>query len=334
MVLVEAAAGNTVGVGWAYGPPALADLVRGRLAGVVTGRSALDVTGSNHAMADSLRNDGRPGAGAMALSAVDLALWDLKSRLLELPLHRLLGQVRATVPLYGSGGFTTYTDHQMRDQLDGWATAGFTAVKIKVGEDHGARLARDTSRVRQARAALGPHIDLFVDANGAYGAQQPISWWRDLHDSGAQVTWFEEPVSSDDLAGLARVRDAVGADVTAGEYGYDLTYFGRMLAAEAVDCLQVDVTRCGGITEWLRIAAVAASRHLDVSGHCAPHAHAAVAAATPNLRHLEWFHDHTRIESLLFDGATEAVNGTLTLTDAPGNGLTLRRHRAEQFRVS
>jgi L-alanine-DL-glutamate epimerase-like enolase superfamily enzyme len=334
MVLVEAWAGDAVGVGWTYGPPALVDIVRHRLADVVTGRSALDVTGNYHAMAASLRNDGRPGACAMALSAVDLALWDLKARLLDLPLHRLLGQVRDAVPVYGSGGFTSYTDRQLRDQLEGWGTAGFTAVKIKVGEDHGTQLARDTSRVRQARSVLGPRTELFVDANGAYRAQQAINWFRRLDESGVAVTWFEEPVSSDDLSGLARIRDAVSADVTAGEYGYDLSYFQRMLAADAVDCLQIDVTRCGGITEWLRIAAVAASRHVDVSGHCAPHAHAAVAAATPNLRHLEWFHDHSRIEALFFDGAPQAGAGQLGLTEAAGNGLVLRREQVERFRVS
>ena len=149
------------------------------------------------------------------------------------------------------------------------------------------------------------------------------------------MTWFEEPVSSDDLDGLREVRDQVTPDVTAGEYGYDLPYFARMVDAQAVDCLQVDVTRCGGITEWQRAAAVAAARGLQVSGHCAPNLHAHVAAAVPNLRHLEYFHDHVRIESMLFDGALDPSGGVLRPDPArPGLGLTLKESDAAPFRVA
>ena len=331
MVLVEVDAGGRTGLGWTYGATACVDVVRDRLAPVVVGRSGLDVTAVHDDMASALRNDGRPGIGSMSLSAVDTALWDLKARLLELPLHRLLGAQRDRVPVYGSGGFTTYDDRQLREQLDGWAADGFTAVKIKVGESHGRRTSRDTARVRQVRSALGPGVEVFVDANGAFTPKSAVRWYDEVAAAG--VTWFEEPVSSDDLAGLARVREAIRADVAAGEYGYTPTYFERMLDAGSVDCLQVDVTRCGGITSWLRIAATAAAHHLEVSGHCAPHLHAAVAAATPNLRHLEWFHDHVRIESMLLDGAEPAHGGTMPLHDRAGNGLTWRGGVSDQYRV-
>lgn len=153
--------------------------------------------------------------------------------------------------------------------------------------------------------------------------------------SDARVTWLEEPVSSDDLAGLRFVRENVDADVTAGEYGSDVDYFQRMCAAEAVDCLQIDATRCGGYTAWLRAAAVAASHELTVSGHCAPNLHAAVAAATPNLRHLEWFHDHVRIEGLAFDGASDATGGTITPSRrCLGHGLTFEPDALEAYRVA
>jgi L-alanine-DL-glutamate epimerase-like enolase superfamily enzyme len=332
LVLVEATGGGRSGIGWTYGPAACVAVVRDRLGPVVAGRSALDVQGSYHAMVPALRNDGRPGIAALALSAVDTALWDLKARLLELPLHRLLGSVRDTVPVYGSGGFTTYTDQQLVDQLESWRDVGVPRVKIKVGESHGTRTGRDTARVRLARSTIGPGAELYVDANGGFTAAQAIAWWHQVAEHG--VSWFEEPVSSDDLAGLRRVRDAVGADVTAGEYGYDLTYFARMLDAGAVDCLQVDVTRCGGITEWLRVTAVAAAHHIDVSGHCAPHLHVGVAAATPNLRHLEWFHDHVRIERLFFEGAeAEPTDGVLRPCEGPGNGLRVRPRAVEPYRV-
>jgi L-alanine-DL-glutamate epimerase-like enolase superfamily enzyme len=185
----------------------------------------------------------------------------------------------------------------------------------------------------QARAVIGDDTELFVDANGGYTRKQAIRVMAAAAD--LDVRWFEEPVSSDDLEGLREVRDAVTADVTAGEYGYDLFYFRRMCAAGAVDCLQADVSRCGGITEFIRVAALAASFGLQISGHCGPHLHAHVAAATPNLRHLEWFHDHVRIESMFFDGTLDPTGGTITPNDeAPGNGLTLRVADAERYRVA
>jgi L-alanine-DL-glutamate epimerase-like enolase superfamily enzyme len=334
MVLVRARSGRTEGIGWTYGPTACATLVGDTLADVVKGRRAMDVTGASEAMIRTVRNDGRPGIAGYAISAVDVALWDLKARLLELPLHHLLGAVRADVPVYGSGGFTTYDAQQLDDQLGHWALEqGIPRVKIKIGESWGADPGRDLARMRQARAVIGDDTELFVDANGGYSRKQAIRVMAAAAD--LDVRWFEEPVSSDDLDGLREVRDAVTADVTAGEYGYDLYYFRRMCAAGAVDCLQADVSRCGGITEFMRTAAVAASFGLEVSGHCGPHLHAHVGAATPNLRHLEWFHDHVRIESMFFDGTLDPTGGTVTPdSHAPGNGLTLKAADAEPYRVT
>lgn len=332
MVLVRARSGDVVGTGWTYGPAACAVVVRDVLAEQVVGLDPMDVGRAFDAMVRRVRNAGRVGAMGYAISAVDIALWDLKARLLDSPLHRLLGAVRDEVPVYGSGGFTTYDEDRLRAQMVHWAhEQAIGRVKIKIGESWGTRVDRDLARMAQVRSIVGDKVELFVDANGAYGRKQAI---RVMHDAAdLDVRWFEEPVSSDDLAGLHEVRDAVRADVTAGEYGFDLYYFRRMCEAGAVDCLQVDASRCGGITEWLRAAAVAASYGLEVSGHCGPHLHAHVAAATPNLRHLEWFHDHVRIESMLFDGTLDPQGGTITPGDAPGNGLTLREADAERFRV-
>ena len=269
---------------------------------------------------------------AAARSAVDCALWDLKARLLGVPLHRLLGAVHQSVPLYGSGGFTTYDDDELVAALTGWTAQGLTRVKIKVGESWGGRPDRDLARAARCRDVVGADIELFVDANGGYDAGQAVRMAGAFDE--LDVGWFEEPVSSDDLAGLATVRARSRADVTAGEYGYDLAYLARMARSGAVDCLQADVTRCGGITELLRVAAAAAGCGLDVSGHCAPHQHVAALAAVPNLRHLEWFHDHVRIETLLFAGALAPVRGGLVPSDdRPGHGLAWRPDVAEEFRV-
>lgn len=333
MVLVEVTADGVTGIGWTYGPPACAHIVVDLLAPQVLGSDPMNVTGTFEAMVRAVRNAGRPGAVGYAISGVDLALWDLKARLLELSLQRLLGAVHDTVAVYGSGGFTTYTPEQQREQLTGWTVEQrIPRVKIKIGESWGTRPDSDLDRIAAARDAIGRDTELYVDANGAYTAAQAIR----LMDAAAQldVRWLEEPVSSDDLPGLRQVRDAVAADVTAGEYGYDLTYFHRMCAAGAVDCLQADVTRCGGITEWQRIAAVAAAHHLQISGHCAPHLHAQVAAATPNLRHLEWFHDHVRIEGLFFDGTLDPSGGRVRPDpSSSGNGLVLRSDVANRYRV-
>ena len=333
MVVVQARAGDRAGTGWTYGPAACATMVHDELASVVTGRDAMDVGGAFDAMVKAVRNAGRPGVAGYAISAVDVALWDLKARLLGLPLHRLLGAVREQVPVYGSGGFTAYDERQLREQLSHWALEQrIPRVKIKIGESWGTDPARDLRRMHQARTVVGGEVELFVDANGGYARKQAIRVMRAAAD--LDVRWYEEPVSSDDLDGLREIRDAVRPDVTAGEYGCDLYYFRRLCAAGAVDCLQADVSRCGGITEWLRVAAVAASYGLDISGHCGPHLHAHVAAATPNLRHLEWFHDHVRIESMFFEGTLDPAGGVIRPDPgAPGNGLALRTADAEPFRA-
>ncbi|MCQ4083767.1 mandelate racemase [Streptomyces sp. RB6PN25] len=335
MVVVEATSGTTSGIGWTYGAAATASVIDDQLTGVVEGGSALDVPRANEAMSRAVRNAGRPGLIAGAISAVDIALWDLKARLLGLPLGSLLGAVRDEVPVYGSGGFTTYDDDRLDSQLRHWVEEqGIPRVKIKIGESWGTAQERDLARTRKARAAVGDAAELYVDANGGYTRKQAVRVGAALADLG--VTWFEEPVSSDDLRGLRLVGAALPLDIAAGEYGYDLPYFARMVGAGAVDCMQADVTRCGGITVWMRVAALAEAHGLQISGHCAPHAHAHAAAAVPNLRHLEWFHDHTRIEEMFFDGALDPAGGAIRPVGCgmPGLGLELCHDRANPYRTA
>jgi L-alanine-DL-glutamate epimerase-like enolase superfamily enzyme len=334
LVVAHVTGGGRTGLGYTYGSGACKPLIEGELAAAVTGRGVLDTGAALQAMVRAVRNVGRPGLVSYAISAVETALWDLKGTLLGVPVCSLLGAVRDTVPVYGSGGFTTYDAAAARAQLERWTgDLAIPRVKIKIGESWGTAQARDLARVAFARKVIGPEAELYVDANGGYGRKQAVRMARAMaeHD----VTWFEEPVSSDDLDGLREVRDQVDPDVTAGEYGYDLPYFARMVDARAVDCLQVDVTRCGGITEWLRAASVAAARGLQVSGHCAPNLHAHVAAAVPNFRHLEYFHDHARIETMLFDGALDPSGGVLR-PDAsrPGLGLALKDANCARYRVA
>ncbi|MGA5085607.1 enolase C-terminal domain-like protein [Streptomyces sp. NRRL S-1314] len=334
LVLVEATAAGVTGLGFTYGSPATAPVVEQELADLVVGHDAFDVPAAGDRMSRALRNAGRPGIAAGAVSAVDTALWDLKARLLDLPLVRLLGAARTEVAVYGSGGLTPYDDTQLERQLRGWTDQGIDRVKIKVAESWGREEARDLHRTALARRTAGDSAELYVDANGGYTRKQAVRMAAAMADLG--VVWLEEPVSSDDLAGLRDVRHAVAADVAAGEYGYDLPYLARMAASGAVDCLQADVSRCGGITVWLRAAAVAEGLGLHISGHCAPHLHAHVAAAVPNTRHLEWFHDHVRIETMLFHGTLDPQGGTVSpgASGEPGHGLTLDRAAADRYRTA
>ncbi len=333
MVLVTAESGGTTGFGWTYGPAACADIVADLLAGEVVGRDATAVPAAWDAMVRAVRNSTRAGVAGYAVSAVDVALWDLKARLLDVSLVQLFGAARADVPVYGSGGFTTYDDQRAVEQLTGWVRdQDIPRVKIKVGEAAGTRLERDRRRILLARETIGPEAELFVDANGGWTVKQAVRMMRDVAE--ADVRWVEEPVSSDDLAGLALVRSRVDADVAAGEYGSDVHYFHRMCAAGAVDCLQADATRAGGYTAWFRAAALAAGHGLDVSAHCAPNLHAPAAAATHNLRHVEWFHDHVRIESMFFEGALDPQGGTVRpRTDRAGHGLVRRQDVMAGYRV-
>lgn len=331
MVLVTVRAGNEEGTGWTYAAAAAKGVIDDVLAPVATGRSAMDVPGAAAAMTDAVRNIGRPGVAAMAISAVDIALWDLKARLLDRPVASLLGQVRENVPVYGSGGFTSYDRRQTTQQLTEWIEQGIPRTKIKIGENWGGNERRDLERVALAREVIGPDAELYVDANGGYGTGQAVRMAGRMAEYG--VSWFEEPVSSEDLAGLASVRRQVLPDVAAGEYSWSLADSARLIEAGAVDCLQLDVTRCGGITEFLRGAALAAAYNLRVSAHCAPNLHARVAVAVPNLRHVEYFHDHQRIERMLFDGALDPAGGAMTPDPGrPGLGMTLREADANPYR--
>ena len=329
IVVVEVEAGGCTGLGYTYSSGVVAKLVASKLAEAVRGRDAMDPQGAWRAMQVAVRNMGRGGLAATAISAVDVALWDLKAKLLGLPLALLLGRFRDEVPIYGSGGFTSYDDDRLREQLRGWVERdGCAWVKMKVGSEP----ERDPHRVAVAKAAIGERA-LFVDGNGAFHTKQALELAH-IFSAGQDVRWFEEPVSSDDLEGMQYVRERAPArmEIAAGEYGYEADYFRRMLNAGAVDVQQADATRCGGVTGFLQAAALCEAHHVDLSGHCGPALHLHLACAAPRFRHLEWFHDHVRIEHMLFDGAPVPSGGAIRPDlSRPGLGLAFRRQDAERF---
>jgi L-alanine-DL-glutamate epimerase-like enolase superfamily enzyme len=329
MVVAEARGGGAAGLGYTYGSRSVAELISEKLADVVGGRDALDVGGAWLAMGAALRNVGRPGAGFMALSAVDVALWDLKARLLDVPLLSLLPSFRDAVPIYGSGGFCSYPLERLQQQLADWVGQGIPRVKMKVSRSS----ADDPWRLDAVRKAIGPEPELYVDANGALSRKKALEWAHRFR-SEWDVRWFEEPVSSADVDGLRLIRNRApgGMDIAAGEYAFVPADFRKIV--DAVDCLQADVTRCGGITGLLAVGGLAAGHSIDLSGHCAPQLSSHALCAVPRLRHLEYFHDHVRIESMLFDGALQPVDGELRPDRSrPGHGLELKRRDAERYRV-
>ncbi|HET8756022.1 MAG TPA: enolase C-terminal domain-like protein [Solirubrobacteraceae bacterium] len=330
LVVVEARAGGHTGIGYTYGNQAAADVVASKLATAVQGTDALAPQAAWAAMSRAVRNSLASGLCGFAISAVDIALHDLKARLLGVSVADLLGRWHDGVAVYGSGGFTSYSREQLQEQARGWVEAGIDRAKIKVAREP----AEDGDRLDAVREVIGPDVRLMVDANGAF---TPAAAIAAAHDTYAPrgVTWLEEPVSSDDHRGLRRVRDhaPAGMQITAGEYGTDLFHFERLIAAEAVDVLQPDVTRCGGVTGVLRADGLAKAHCLPISAHCAPAVSAHVFAACETAVHLEYFHDHVRIESLLFDGTLSPAGGKLVPDrDRPGFGIELKRSDAERFR--
>jgi L-alanine-DL-glutamate epimerase-like enolase superfamily enzyme len=324
IVVVEAIDGGKRGLGFTYAAEAAAHVVTDQLAKIVEGRDPDDVAALWLELGAELRNAGRPGIAHCALSAVDLALWDLRARLHGVALVTLLPPVHDRVPVYGSGGFCSYSDAQLRDQLAGWVAQGIPRVKMKLGREP----ERDPHRLDVAREAIGD-AELYVDANGAFTAKEATRWAARYVEDW-DVRWFEEPVSSADFDGLRFVREHAGLEVAAGEYAYVLADFRNLIGN--VDCLQLDVTRCGGITGALRVNGLAAANGVDLSGHCAPQLSAHALCGVDRLRHLEYFHDHVRIESMLFDGVLEPVDGALVPDRArPGNGLELKRADAQRF---
>ena len=331
MVTCEIDAAGETGFGYGYADRATALFVADVLAPVLEGREGLATAARWRDMVDAVRNHGRQGVAAMAVSVCDAALHDLRGKCLGAPLADLLGRRRDRAPLYGSGGFTTYSPAEMDEQIGGWVAEGFGAVKIKVTGDPAA----EAERIAAARQSAGDGVELMIDANGACSRKEALAMAEVAAESG--VVWFEEPVSSDDLEGLRLVRDVgpPGMDVAAGEYGYDAFHFRRLLEAGAVDVLQVDATRCCGITGLLQADALAWAANVPLSIHCAPALHLQAALCLQRLKHMEWFHDHARIEAMLLDGAPAPRDGHAAPDPGrPGLGLALKRADAEPYRIA
>ena len=331
IVITEISAGGNSGIGYTYSHQSAAELIKTKLSKLIINSNAMDISLNWNNMQKAIRNLGRPGIVSSAISAVDIALWDLKSKILQIPIVTLMGQVHNAAPIYGSGGFTSYSIEKLQQQLSGWAKKNIKGVKMKIGREP----SEDIKRVKAAREAIGNDTELMVDANGAYNRKQAIFFAYKFEEF--DVGWFEEPVSSDDLEGLNLIRNngPAGMQITAGEYGYDIFYFRKMLEANAIDVLQADCTRCGGYTAFLKIANLCESRSIELSAHTAPALHIHPCCAIIPLKHVEYFYDHTRIEKMFFDGIPEPRNGELCPDlSRPGIGFEIKRNDIEKYLIN
>lgn len=331
IIVVKIRAGSQEGLGYTYGHMAIVDVIQSLLAPIVMDRQPTDVMAIQTAMIHHVRNNGQAGLAMMAVSAIDTAIWDLKARLMGLPLCRLLGQEHESMLIYGSGGFTSYSNEELRQQLEGWANQGIVAVKIKVGRD----IEADKSRIGVARDAIGDKIGLFVDANAAYTVSEALEQAQLFAVYG--VDWLEEPVPAQSREQLYLIRQRLngGMRVVAGEYGYALNDFRDLLEARSVDVLQADATRCGGITGFLKAGNLCEAWRVPLSSHCAPSVHLHAALSLSSFSIGEYFHDHVRIEKMLFDGAAIPQDGAIFPDlNRPGLGLTFRESEAEPYRCA
>jgi L-alanine-DL-glutamate epimerase-like enolase superfamily enzyme len=267
---------------------------------------------------------GQAGPAVMALSAVDTALWDLLAQRAGLPLFRLLGAARSSLPVYVTGGWLGASEAELAAEARAVLERGIPRFKLKVG-NRDWRV--DVERVARLRAEV-PGLELMVDANQAWTAPQAIAAGRALAELG--VTWLEEPVAVDDLAGGARVAAALELRVASGESLYTSREFKRLLEAGGADVLMPDLSRSGGPAEFLRIATLAEARGLPVSSHLFPEISAHLMAACPNATLVELVPEWS---AGIFDRPPLVEAGRIHLPERPGLGFGFAERAIRDFAV-
>lgn len=312
------------GIGITYnevGGEATAELIRRNMVPKLIGRDPLETEVLWQEFFHYLRGVGRKGMTYCALSAVDIALWDLKGKILGLPVYKLLGGSNTKVPVYGSGGWTSFSDDELVAEITGMVDRGYTAVKFKVGVSGGTDLRRDAERVRKVREAVGPDVLLMVDANNCFDAARAVQLANRIREY--DIFFFEEPVFADDIPGLARFRRGTDIPLATGEHEY--TKFGvrDLLLNEAADVVQVDGARVGGYTELIKCAALTQTWNVKFAPHAMEHIHLHFAAATPNALFLERLLIFEGISDKVFKTPRPPVHGMMEIPDLPGLGLTL-----------
>jgi L-talarate/galactarate dehydratase len=313
--------------------------------GALTGslRSAFDELGALTVGEDPLRVEaiaaklrtaaGSAGPGGifhLALSALDMALWDIRGKALGMPLWKLLGGARERVPTYASGalmrGLTL--DRVVRAAAT-LKEKGFREMKTQLALPGETTPAREVERMVRVRESIGPDIRLMCDINQRWRPEQAIDIGRRVEDAGVGLFWLEDVTTADDYAGLARVTAALSTPVAGGEYLWGIVPFRHMLEARSVDIVMIDLVRVGGITQWMKVAGMAEAFNLPVVSHLIPEVHVHLIGAIPNgltVEYMPWLRH-------LFEEVPEPQNGELAMPTGPGLGLNFDRAAIERYRV-
>ena len=323
---------GTVGLGIGLASPGVRQVVETAFKEPLIGEDPFNIEKLWNDMFWRVRGYGRGGVAFCALSAVDIALWDLKAKALGLPLYQLLGPYAESVPVYGSGGWTNLSQDDLVAEMVGYVERGIRRVKMKVGKDFGRSEREDIQRLDAVRRAVGDDVAIYVDANNGYYAKQAIYMAKAFEQY--QVGWFEEPVLADDIEGLARVSDAIAIPVATGEHEYTKFGFRRLIAGGGADIVQPDIARVGGVTEWMKIAHMAHGFNLPVAPHAVQLVHLHVSCATPNLKVVEYMNMALEADSVWYTDLPEQRDGMLSpFPDRPGLGLELDPSAIEKWAV-
>jgi L-alanine-DL-glutamate epimerase-like enolase superfamily enzyme len=318
------------GLGFAYtlagGGRALKVIADDDLAPLVVGEDPLDHERLSQQVGKRLQGIGRLGLVAQAYSAIDVALWDLKGKVAGLPLHKLLGGAREAAPVYGSDtGWLWMTPEQIIEASRPYLDQGMMGIKVKVGKPEPEV---DAERVSRLRDAFGEDIWLAVDANQRYDYSTALSMGH-FFEEEMGIDWFEEPISCDDIRGHVRLAEKLEIPIALGESLFALAEFDHYLRDGGVDILQPDITRVGGLTEFLRIAVLSRQHHKPVAPHLLPEIAVHLACGLPNIQTVEympWL-------SPIFTEPPAIVAGKIVPPNRPGLGLEVRAEILDKFRV-
>jgi L-rhamnonate dehydratase len=279
-----------------------------------------------------VRGFGRKGVAFTAISAIDIALWDLKAKHFGVPLYQLLGPYTESVPIYGSGGWTSFSEKELVSEQLSYVERGIPRVKMKVAKDFGHCEAEDLQRLKAVRKTVGDDVEIYVDANNGFYAKQAIGFARKMADHN--VGWFEEPVLADDIAGLAAIAKAIDIPVATGEHEYTKYGFKELIAQGGADIVQPDVGRVGGVTEWMKVAHLAHAFNLPVAPHAVQLVHLHLACCTPNLKVVEYLGVAEETDKLFYTEVPEPKDGMWSpFPDRPGLGLELDPKAVERYAV-
>jgi L-alanine-DL-glutamate epimerase-like enolase superfamily enzyme len=319
-------------VGLGVGVAASRSIIQDTLKPLLLGQDALAHEKLWDDMFWRVRGFGRKGVAFSAISSVDIALWDLKAKFFGVPLYRLLGPYTDRVPIYGSGGWTSFSELELVREQVGYVERGIPRVKMKVAKDFGRAEDEDLRRLAAVRKAVGDDVEIYVDANNGFYAKQAIGFARRM--ANYDVRWFEEPVLADDVAGLAAVARAIDIPVATGEHEYTKYGFKELISQGGADIVQPDVGRVGGVTEWLKVAHLAHAFNLPVAPHAVQLVHLHLACCTPNLKVVEYLGVSEETDRLFYTDFPEPQNGMWSpYPDRPGLGLELNPRAVERYSV-